>query len=72
MEEPPVFDGAPINKDTSEVKTAGLGEDPLIGPLPDGEIQAVEEEEKKGDDELPSDVPQAKQVEFDQVMSEPL
>jgi hypothetical protein len=40
---PHVDDADPINKESSELKEAGLGEDLVNGPPQDGNIQAVEE-----------------------------
>ena len=53
----PEIDAASFNKGGSEVKVAGdLGEDSLLGTPKGGEIQAVEEEEKKTDEQSISEV----------------
>jgi hypothetical protein len=55
---PPVEDAAQMNKESSEVKKVGLGDEPtLTGPPQDGGSQAVEEEENKGDEIPISEVP---------------
>jgi hypothetical protein len=54
----PEIDAASFNKGGSEVKGAvDLGEDSLAGTPKGGEIQAVEEEEKKADEQSISEVP---------------
>lgn len=55
---PPVEDAAQINKESSEVKEAGLDDElTLTGPPQDDGNQAVEEEEKKGDEVPISEAP---------------
>jgi hypothetical protein len=53
----PEIDAASFNKGGSEVKVEDLGEDSLAGTPKGGEIQAVEEEEKKADEQSISEVP---------------
>ena len=58
LERQPEIDAASFNKGGSEVKVAvDLGEDSLTGTPKGGEIQAVEEEVKKADEQSISEVP---------------